>query len=46
VVRVELAGGGTLTLAITHESAEDLGLEPGTAVTALVKSTDVAVAVA
>jgi molybdate transport system regulatory protein len=44
VMKIELAGGGVLTSAITRESAQDLGLDPGQSVTALVKSTDVALA--
>ncbi|AIV37623.1 TOBE domain-containing protein [Streptomyces sp. R1] len=43
-VRVRLSGGQDLTAAITRESAEDLALSPGTAVRALVKSTEVALA--
>jgi molybdate transport system regulatory protein len=43
--KVEIAGGEVLTAAITKESAEDLGLAVGLAVAALVKSTDVAIAV-
>ncbi|WP_328337323.1 TOBE domain-containing protein [Streptomyces violaceus] len=45
-VRVRLAGGQDLTAAITREAAGDLGLTPGTAVRALVKSTEVALATA
>ncbi|MFJ6071983.1 molybdopterin-binding protein [Streptomyces sp. NPDC093065] len=43
-VGVRLFGGQDLTAAITRESAEDLALAPGTAVRALVKSTEVALA--
>ncbi|MEV6883412.1 MULTISPECIES: TOBE domain-containing protein [unclassified Streptomyces] len=43
-VSVRLPGGQDLTAAITRESAEDLALAPGTAVRALVKSTEVALA--
>ncbi|WP_328559319.1 TOBE domain-containing protein [Streptomyces coelicoflavus] len=43
-VGVRLSGGQDLTAAITRESAEDLALAPGTAVRALVKSTEVALA--
>ncbi|MBN0047034.1 TOBE domain-containing protein [Streptomyces actuosus] len=43
-VRVALTGGGQLTAAITKEAAEDLGLGPGVAVRALVKSTEVSLA--
>jgi len=45
VVRIDVPDAGLLTSAITHESAADLGLAAGMAVTALVKSTDVALAV-
>ncbi|MDT0439625.1 MULTISPECIES: TOBE domain-containing protein [Streptomyces] len=43
-VRVRLAGGQDLTAAITLEAVEDLGLAAGSAVRALVKSTEVALA--
>ncbi|WP_282090105.1 TOBE domain-containing protein [Streptomyces tendae] len=43
-VGVRLSGGQDLTAAITRESAEDLALAPGSAVRALVKSTEVALA--
>ncbi|MGC0381361.1 molybdate transport system regulatory protein [Streptomyces sp. SAI-129] len=43
-VGVRLSGGQDLTAAITREAAEDLALAPGTAVRALVKSTEVALA--
>ena len=46
VVRIDLTDGGTLTSAITSESAADLGLAAGMPVTALVKSTDVSIALA
>ena len=46
VVKIDLADGGVLTSAITSESAADLGLAVGMAVTALVKSTDVSIALA
>jgi molybdate transport system regulatory protein len=46
VVRIDIPGAGLLTSAITHDSATDLGLSAGMAVTALVKSTDVAIAIA
>ncbi len=45
VVKVELPGGGTITSSITREAAEELGLQVGTAVTALIKASDVALAV-
>ncbi|MEU2772202.1 TOBE domain-containing protein [Streptomyces sp. NPDC007162] len=43
-VRVRLDGGQDLTAAITLEAVEDLGLAAGSAVRALVKSTEVALA--
>jgi molybdate transport system regulatory protein len=43
-VKLRLTGGQELTAAITAESARDLGLASGTPVSALVKSTEVAVA--
>ncbi|GES30140.1 TOBE domain-containing protein [Streptomyces angustmyceticus] len=42
-VKVAVAGG-ELTAAITRDAAEDLGLAPGAEVTALVKSTEIALA--
>ncbi|MEV2211771.1 TOBE domain-containing protein [Streptomyces sp. NPDC050997] len=45
-VKVRLTGGQDLTSAITLEAAEDLGLAAGTAVRALVKSTEVSLATA
>ncbi|MFF9118509.1 molybdopterin-binding protein [Streptomyces massasporeus] len=45
-VRVRLAGGQDLTAAITREAAQDLRLTPGTAVRALMKSTEVSLATA
>jgi molybdate transport system regulatory protein len=45
-VRVRLTGGQALTAAITREAADDLGLTPGSAVRALVKSTEVSLATA
>lgn len=45
VVKVEVAGGVVITSSITKEAAEDLGLEVGSQVVALVKSTEVALAV-
>ncbi|MFF9238502.1 molybdopterin-binding protein [Streptomyces sp. NPDC014776] len=44
MVKLRLVGGQELTAAITTEAAEDLGLAPGSAVRALVKSTEVSVA--
>ncbi|MDN3027618.1 TOBE domain-containing protein [Streptomyces sp. S.PB5] len=43
-VKLRLSGGQNLTAAITREAAEDLALTPGTAVRALVKSTEVSLA--
>ncbi|MEU0244508.1 TOBE domain-containing protein [Streptomyces sp. NPDC006235] len=45
-VKVRLTGGQSLTAAITREAADDLGLAPGAAVRALVKSTEVSLATA
>lgn len=45
-VRVRLTGGRNLTAAITREAAGDLRLTPGTAVRALMKSTEVSLATA
>ncbi|MFG2264595.1 molybdopterin-binding protein [Streptomyces sp. NPDC048720] len=41
IVKVRLDGGQELTAAITRDAAEQLALAPGTAVRALVKSTEV-----
>jgi molybdopterin-binding protein len=40
-VKVELAGGQSVTAAITRESADELGLAEGDKVTVLVKATEV-----
>ncbi|MGP4006632.1 TOBE domain-containing protein [Streptomyces sp. 4N124] len=45
-VGVRLTGGQSLTSAITLEAVTDLGLAPGSAVRALVKSTEVSLATA
>lgn len=45
VVKIRLDGGQTITSSITREAAADLELAEGSAVTALVKSSDVALAV-
>jgi len=45
-LKVGLPGGDVLTAVITKESAQELALDVGVAVTALVKSTDVAIGVA
>lgn len=43
-VKVRLSGGQNLTAAITKEAAEDLALTAGSAVRALVKSTEISLA--
>ncbi|MFG2402195.1 TOBE domain-containing protein [Streptomyces lydicus] len=43
-VKVRLAGGQDITAAITADAVKDLGLAAGSAVKALVKSTEVALA--
>ena len=45
VVRIQLDEGGVLTSSITRDAVEDLGLAEGSKVTALVKSTEVSLAV-
>ncbi|MFJ8594160.1 molybdopterin-binding protein [Streptomyces sp. NPDC093598] len=45
-VRVRLTGGQDLTAAITREAAADLRLAPGSAVRALMKSTELSLATA
>jgi molybdate transport system regulatory protein len=45
VVKVQLEGGPEITSSITKEAADDLGLAVGSKVTALIKSTEVALAV-
>ncbi|MGH9024551.1 MAG: TOBE domain-containing protein [Acidimicrobiia bacterium] len=40
-IKVELAGGQTVTAAITRESADELGFADGDKVTVLVKATEV-----
>ena len=44
-VKVQLAGGATMTSSITKEAAEELGLAKGTPVTVVVKASDVMLAV-
>ena len=44
-VRIETRSGDTITAAITRDAAEELKLEPGAEVTALVKATEVSLAV-
>ncbi|MGW2459972.1 TOBE domain-containing protein [Streptomyces argyrophyllae] len=43
-VKVRLTGGQDLTAAVTLEAVEQLGLTPGSPVTALVKATEVSLA--
>jgi molybdopterin-binding protein len=45
VVKIQLDDGPIITSSITREAAEDLELAEGSKVTALVKSTEVALAV-
>jgi molybdate transport system regulatory protein len=45
VVKIALDSGGEITSSITAEAAKDLGLAEGTRVVALIKSTEVALAV-
>ncbi len=45
VVKVTLDGGQTITAAITRDAADELALAPGTKVDALVKATEVMLAV-
>jgi molybdopterin-binding protein len=45
VVKVQLDGGETVTSSITREAAEDLGLETGSKVVVLIKSTEVGLGV-
>ena len=45
VVKVTLDTGQSITASITREAAEDLDLAEGTAVTVLVKSTEVMLAI-
>jgi molybdate transport system regulatory protein len=45
VVKVALDGGDIVTSSITREAAEDLGLETGTKVVVLIKSTEVGIGV-
>ncbi|HEX4688108.1 MAG TPA: TOBE domain-containing protein [Nocardioides sp.] len=45
VVRIQLDQGGTITSSITRDAVEDLALAEGSKVTALVKSTEVSLAV-
>jgi molybdopterin-binding protein len=44
-VRVEIAPGSIITASITNEAVEELGLKKGDAVLAIVKASDVMIAV-
>ncbi len=43
-VKITLKGGDTVTSSITKEAAQDLGLETGSSVIVVIKSSDVMVA--
>lgn len=43
-VKITLKGGDTVTSSITKEAAQDLGLEAGSSVIVVIKSSDVMVA--
>jgi molybdate transport system regulatory protein len=45
VVKVDLPGGQQITSSVTKEAVEDLGLQVGSPVTAVIKSTEVLLAV-
>ena len=44
-VRVEIAGGTIITASITNEAVEELGLKKGEKVHALIKASDVMIAI-
>ena len=44
-VRLELAGGAVVTASITNEAVDELGLAVGRAASAVIKSSDVMIAV-
>jgi molybdopterin-binding protein len=44
-VRIEVAGGEVITASITNEAVDDLGLKVGDTATALIKASDVMVAI-
>jgi len=44
-VRIELGGGTIVTASITNEAVDDLGLEVGKKASAVVKASDVMVAI-
>ena len=45
VIKIRLDGGAEITSSITKDAADDLGLAEGSKVTALIKATEVALAV-
>jgi molybdopterin-binding protein len=45
IVTVNLDGGQQVTSSVTKQAVEELGLQPGTPVTAVIKSTEVMLAV-
>ncbi|WP_225726824.1 MULTISPECIES: molybdopterin-binding protein [unclassified Nocardia] len=45
VIRVRLNGGDEITSSITRDAADDLGLDAGSPVKVLIKSTEVALGV-
>ena len=45
-IRIETASGLVITASITNEAVEELGLKPGMAAHAIIKASDVMVAVA
>jgi molybdopterin-binding protein len=44
-VRLEISSGQIVTASITNEAVEELGLKPGDIATAIVKASDVMIAV-
>jgi molybdopterin-binding protein len=44
-VKIEIAGGQVVTAAITNESVDTLGIKVGTVAAAVIKASDVMVAV-
>jgi molybdopterin-binding protein len=44
-VRLEIAPGQIITASITNEAVDELGVKPGAAATAVIKASDVMIAV-